>query len=195
MITREDIATLFERELDAINDEHLRSKVIEAWYIGCQRGNWTSVEQLERMPFTLLTETHGINFIEHTRAVTWGAYYLAQVQKLNYRSLPYHISTDRLMAGGLLHDVGKLLEIEPVPGAGAEPGFRKSRSGKCARHPISGAILAAEAGLDEEVVNIIACHAKEGDGRPQVIETILIHQADFATFDPLVMKQKGQLIE
>ena len=65
----------------------------------------------------------------------------------------------------------------------------------CARHPISGAILVAEAGLPDELVNIVACHAKEGEGRPQCIETVLIHQADFATFDPLVMMEKGQLIQ
>ena len=41
----------------------------------------------------------------------------------------------------------------------------------------------------------VACHAKEGDGRPQVPETVLIHQADFATFNPLVMSSKGLLIE
>jgi len=43
-------------------------------------------------------------------------------------------------------------------------------------------------------VNIIGCHAKEGDGRPQRIETVLIHQADFATFDPMVMLVNGNLI-
>ena len=32
---------------------------------------------------------------------------------------------------------------------------------------------------------------RKGDGRPQVVETVLIHQADFATFDPLVMKENG----
>ncbi len=65
----------------------------------------------------------------------------------------------------------------------------------CARHPISGAILAGEMGLSDELVNTIACHAKEGDGRPQVVETVFIHQADFATFNPLVMKAGGKLIE
>jgi hypothetical protein len=74
-------------------------------------------------------------------------------------------------------------------------GFRKSLAGKYARHPISGALLAKDCGFDEAIINIIACHAKEGDGRPQVIETVLIHQADFATFNPMVMKQKGLLIE
>lgn len=62
------------------------------------------------------------------------------------------------------------------------------------RHPISGAILVAQAGLPEEIVNIVACHAKEGEGAPKRVETVLIHQADFAMFDPLVMMEKGQLI-
>lgn len=41
---------------------------------------------------------------------------------------------------------------------------------------------------------MIACHGKEYDGRPQVIETVLNHLADFATFAPLVMKNGGKLI-
>ena len=191
MITREDIGKLFEHELGMIKDEHLKEKVIEAWFIGCQRGNWNSIQELEQMPFTLLTVTHGVNFIEHTKAVTWGAYHLADAQVRNYRGLPYEIDFDRLMVGGLLHDIGKLMEAE----SDGEGGYRKSYAGKCARHPISGAILAAEVGFDQETVNTIACHAKEGDGRPQVIETVFIHQADFATFNPLVMKNKGNLIE
>ena len=164
--------------------------MVEAWFLGCERGKWHNVSELKDMPFTLLTETRGVNFIEHTIAVTEGALALAEAQINTYNQLPYTINIDRLVAGGLLHDVGKLMEIEK-DGSG---GYRKSHSGKCARHPISGAILAAEVGLDEEMVNTIACHAKEGDGRPQVIETVLIHQADFATFNPLVMLEKSQLI-
>jgi hypothetical protein len=49
--------------------------------------------------------------------------------------------------------------------------------------------------MPEDVVNTIACHAKEGEGAAKVVETVLIHQADFATFDPLVMLEKGQLIQ
>jgi hypothetical protein len=43
--------------------------------------------------------------------------------------------------------------------------------------------------------SVIACHAKEGEGCPQVVETVLIHQADFATFDPLVMMERNTLIQ
>jgi putative nucleotidyltransferase with HDIG domain len=190
MIATEDIKGLFKNELAIIQDSDVRNKVIEAWVKGCEMGGWDSVDELHQMPFTLLTDTHGVSFIEHTKVVTWGAYHLAQAQERNYEELPYAIDYDRLIAGGLLHDVGKLMEIQFVK----EGEYRKSYAGKCARHPISGAILAAQVGLSEEIVNTIACHAKEGEGRPQFVETVFIHQADYATFNPLVMKEKGTLI-
>jgi putative nucleotidyltransferase with HDIG domain len=128
--------------------------------------------------------------VDHTIAVTEGALALARAQSDAYRQMPYAVNTDRLIAGGLLHDVGKLVEAEKDE----KGGFRKSQKGMYARHPISGAIIAARCGLPDDIVNTIACHAKEGDGAPKVLETVLIHQADFATFDPLVMMEKGQLI-
>lgn len=191
MISKADVENLFSIQLSQIADKQLREKVVEVWVLGCEKGGWKSVEDLKKMPFTLLTETRGVNFIEHTIAVTEGAVALAKVQMDTYATMPYKIDMDRLVAGGILHDVGKLLEIEP-DGSG---GWRKSRQGMCARHPISGAILTAAAGHSDELVNTVACHAKEGDGRPQVIETVLIHQSDFATFNPLVMLSNGQLIQ
>ena len=190
MISATDIEKLFGDLLSRISDESLRHKVVDAWLLACRRGGWKSIEDVKKMPFTLLTDTKGVNFIEHTIAVTKGALELGKAQADSYAKLPYNIDFDRLIAGGLLHDVGKLLEIE-TDGKG---GYRKSYSGKCARHPISGVVIVTEAGLPEEITNIVACHAKEGEGRPKVIETIFIHQADFATFDPLVMLEKGQLI-
>ncbi|MCK4304262.1 MAG: HD domain-containing protein [Candidatus Eisenbacteria sp.] len=191
MIERQQIEGLFKEQLARIQDEQLRLQIVEVWLLGCKDGGWDSIEDLKQMPFTLLTDTRGVNFIEHTLAVTEGAIGLAVAMKKHYQQLPHPIDMDRLIAGGLLHDVGKLLEIEK-DGKG---GWRKSLSGKCARHPISGAMLGARVGLPEKLINVIGCHAKEGDGRPQVIETVLVHQADFATFNPLVMLQAGNLIE
>jgi len=191
MITNKDIEKVFADQLSRIQSQAVRDKVVEIYVEACKRGKWESVEELNKVPFTLLTDCKGINFFEHTIAVTEGAYALAKAKMDTYAKLPYEINMDRLVAGGLLHDVGKLMEIEP-DGKG---GYRKSHAGKCARHPISGAILAAQMGADDELVNTIACHAKEGDGRPQVVETVLIHQADFATFNPLVMLGNGTLIQ
>ena len=191
MISKTDIEQLFAAQLAQISDESIKEKVVQAWVLGCERGGYESVDQLKQMPFTLLTDTKGVDFIEHTIAVTEGAVALAKAQIDNYADLPYKIDMDRLVAGGILHDVGKLLEIQPD----GQGGWKKSHNGMCARHPISGAILAAEVGLPDEYVNTVACHAKEGDGRPQVVETVLIHQADFATFNPLVMLKSGILIQ
>jgi putative nucleotidyltransferase with HDIG domain len=190
MITAQDIEKLFGAWLDRILNPELRQKTVAVWVEGCRRGGWDTVAELRAVPFTLLTETKGINLVEHTLAVTAGAVGLAEAQQKTYAQMPYAIDLDRLIVGALLHDVGKLMETER-DGKGA---YRKSRAGQFARHPISGAILAAQCGMPDDVVNTIACHAKEGDGASKVIETVLIHQADFATFDPLVMMSKGQIV-
>jgi putative nucleotidyltransferase with HDIG domain len=191
MAREADIAAVLGSILERIASSSIRQAVVKTWLLASQRGGWNSIDEIQKMPFTLLTNCHGINFIQHTIAVTEGAYGLARAQEAAYAKLPYKIDYDRLLAGGLLHDVGKLLETEK-DGKG---GFKKSRSGQCLRHPISGTALAHEAGIrDEAILNTIACHAKEGEGAPKCLETILIHQADFATFDPLVMMEKGTLI-
>ena len=191
MIAKDEIRDLFSTQLGKIQNHALADLTVDIFTKGCERGGWESMEELSKMPFTLLTDCHGVTYIEHVIAVTEGAYALAKAQLDHYADVPYPIDLDRVLAGGILHDVGKLMEIE----RNGEGGYRKSRAGRCARHPISGAILAAECGASDELVNTIACHAKEGDGRPQVIETVFIHQADFATFNPLVMKAAGTLIE
>jgi putative nucleotidyltransferase with HDIG domain len=191
MIERREIESLFKEMLDLIADKSLHVKVVDAWMLGIARGGWESVDQLKSMPFTLVTDTKGINFVEHTLAVTEGALALAKAQRKHYAKMPYAIDMDRLVAGGLLHDVGKLVEVERRP----DGTHARSRSGALSRHPVSGAILCAQAGLPEEIVNVVACHASEGEGRPQVVETVLIHQADFATFDPLVMMTRNILVK
>jgi putative nucleotidyltransferase with HDIG domain len=190
MITAADVTALFQKQLSSIADEATRRQTVLTWVEAARLGGWQSVEELKTMPFTLLTKTHGISLVEHTIAVTEGAIALADAQAKAYAQMPYNVNRDRLIAGGLLHDVGKLLETEKD----GQGGFRKSRKGMYARHPVSGAILAAKCGMPDDIVNTIACHAKEGEGAPKVLETVLIHQADFATFDPLVMLEKGQLI-
>lgn len=190
MIERQQIQAALAEVLGLICDTGLREQVLDAFMLAVKEGGWTSMKDLDEMPFTLLTDTRGVTFIEHTIAVTRGAVGLARGQIDSYRQMPYPIDMDRLVAGAILHDVGKITEFERKP----DGTWVKSHKGRCARHPIYGAILTAKVGLPDEIVNIVACHAKEGDGRPQVVETVLIHQADFGTFDPLVMIQKGTLI-
>ncbi|MGC4113796.1 MAG: HD domain-containing protein [Myxococcales bacterium] len=191
MIQRSEVEAVLAEGLALIKNEDLKKKVVDAYMLAIQEGGWQSMKDLNEMPFTLLTDTKGINFWEHTLAVTRGAIGLAKGQQDTYKKMPYVIDWDRLAAGGLLHDVGKLVEIERK----SDGTWKKSKKGELARHPISGAIFCAKVGLSDDIVNTVACHAKEGEGAPKVLETVLIHQADFGTFDPLVMASKGQLIQ
>lgn len=187
---RKEIEKTFKIWLEKIKDEKIKESVIKTYILAIKKSKFKDFDEVKKMPFTILTDSKGISFIEHTLTVTYGAYHLAMAQKEYYKNLPYKINFDHLIAGALLHDIGKLLEIEPDE----KGGYKKSRFGKILRHPMSGLLLASEAQVPDEVLNIIGCHAKEGEGAPKVVETIFIHQADFATFDPLVLLDKGNLI-
>ena len=111
---REKIEKLFAQQLGKIKDPNLREKVVEVWVKAAENGGWQP-QEMEKIPFTLLTQTKGINLIEHTIAVTEGALGLAAAMKENYEEMPFEINYDWLVAGGLLHDVGNLLEIISNP--------------------------------------------------------------------------------
>ena len=89
------------------------------------------------------------------------------------------IDLDRVIAGAILADVGKLLEYEKVDGE-----VRQSRRGQALRHPFTGVALAMEAGVPDEVCHIIAAHAGEGDLVKRSTEAIIVHHADFMAYLP-----------
>jgi putative nucleotidyltransferase with HDIG domain len=173
-------------EFDLIEDADLRAKCIRTWELAIERGGW-SVDDLARIPFTLLIPDCPATFIEHVRAVTLAVLGVYEaVAKTHGDKLP--LNRDYLIAGGLLHDVGKLLEIEREGADVSEcegVKVRRSASGKLMRHPFSGTVLAAECGLPDEVLHLIATHSHEGDHGSRTPESTILHHCDFAIFDPL----------
>jgi putative nucleotidyltransferase with HDIG domain len=165
-------------EINQINDESLKKKVISVWEEAIKQGGWR-MEDLEKIPFTLLIPNCKTNLIEHTRAVTHTALEMAKVVLKFYKE-QLKIDFDLLLAGGILHDVGKLLEY-----AKDKEKIVKSKTGKLLRHPFSGSALAYKHGLPEEVVHMIATHAKEGNEGYRSIEAMIIHYADFINFESL----------
>ena len=75
--------------------------------------------------------------------------------------------------------MGKLLEYEKKDGK-----VVKSRRGKWLRHPFSGVGLGFKRGMPEEVLHMIAMHAKEGNLSPRMPAGVLVHHADFMNFEP-----------
>jgi len=89
------------------------------------------------------------------------------------------IDMDLLIAGAILIDIGKLIEYDKVDGK-----LVTSKAGHLLRHPFSGVSIADRFGLPYEVQHIIAYHAKEGDLAKRNVEAIIVHHADFVSFEP-----------
>jgi putative nucleotidyltransferase with HDIG domain len=175
-------------EFDLIQDADLREKCLKTWEGAMQESGWTP-DDLTRMPFTLLINPCPASLIDHTRAVTLTAVRTAEVFAEIYGDrVP--VDMDWLVAGGLLHDIGKLLEYEK-----GDNGLTvQSHNGKLMRHPFSGMELAARYGVPLEVQHIIAAHAGEGDKMDRITEATILNHADFVSFHSIQrMLQKKEL--
>jgi putative nucleotidyltransferase with HDIG domain len=167
MVESNVIELIFLNELLWINDTELRNKVVNVWKESAIRGNWNSIEDV---PFTLAFKNSG-KLTDHTKRIT-------NIAKAVFDQRTEELNLDYLIAGALLHDVGKLLEYEKKDGK-----FVKSEYGKKFRHPISGAKLAKELGLPDEVVLIIHAHSFEGDKLKRSPEAVIVNHSDFIDFD------------
>jgi len=166
-------------EIGWIENETLRQQVVDAWVDGLAQGGWTA-DDLERMPFTLAKKS-SLNFAQHVRSVTTICARVAETFDGIYHGVDLALDKDTLLAGALLHDVGKLVEMEK----GEDGAFRKTHDGKLVRHPFSGLALATKHGLPAEVLHIIGTHSKEGDPYKRTPEAVILHYADFMNFDPI----------
>lgn len=165
-------------EFQLIREPILQEKTLSVWDEAMEKGNW-DIADLLQMPFTLLIERTPVNIITHTRAVTSCSLKIADALLEEYKDR-MKINKDFLLSGALLHDVGKLFEYEKEKGI-----FKKSKEGHLLRHPISGAVFAAKFGLPQEILHIIACHSKEGDGARKTVEAVIVNHADFVNFETL----------
>jgi putative nucleotidyltransferase with HDIG domain len=163
-------------ELNLIKELKLREATGAVLLEAMEQGGW-KLEDLDKIPFTLLIKDCKISFLKHTRGVVNTCIQAAKVIKEFYGDKA-QVNQDFLVSGAILHDVGKLLEYKR-DGAG----FTKSHSGEFLRHPFSGTGIAYGKGIPAEVLHMIAVHAKEGDGCKRSPEAVILHHADFTNFE------------
>jgi len=164
-------------EINWIKDDGLRNKVLDCWTYAVETSVLTC-EDLNIIPFSLLIKDCKISFMNHKRTAVQLSVDIAKRMKENFGE-EIKIDMDMLIAGAILIDVGKLVEYDKVDGQ-----LTTSKAGKLLRHPFSGVALADRFNLPPEVQHIIAYHAKEGDLAKRSVEAIIVHHADFVSFDP-----------
>ncbi|MFW9917659.1 MAG: HD domain-containing protein [Candidatus Thorarchaeota archaeon] len=160
-------------EINEIGDSDIRERVIRTFSEAMKRGGW---DTMDGIPFTLLIPDLKVDLAQHIQAVTRIAIQIA----LEIIQYDISLNMDYLLAGALLHDVGKLVEYTKEGNK-----IVASKTGKLLRHPTTGAWLALEAGLPAEIAHIIYCHSWEGDKLSRSPEAHIVHQADFAFFEPI----------
>ncbi len=164
-------------EIGWIKNETLRGQVTDAWAYALGNSVLTA-EDLETIPFSLLVKEGSVSFMNHKRTCVQLAVDIAKTMQTNFGDA-ISIDMDILIAGAILIDIGKLQEYEMVDGK-----LVTSDAGKLVRHPFSGVAVADRFGLPPEVLHIIATHSKEGDLGHRTVESIIVHHADFVSFEP-----------
>ena len=161
-----------------IQDIPLREQAESAMRLAMDTGNWTD-ETIGQCPVSVNWEGCDVSWVEHVTDVTQSCLALyGQISKY-YRRHGVELSRDIVAAGALLHDIGKLTEFtldgegRPVHGANYQ----------LMRHPLSGAVIAAKAGLSDRFVHLIATHSFEGDHSYQTPESEFIRTIDLFVFN------------
>ncbi len=164
-------------EINWIKNDEVREKTLNAWVWAIENSVLTP-EDLETIPFSLLIKDCDVSFMNHKRTCVQLSVDIAKRMKENFGN-EIEIDMDTLISGAILIDVGKLLEYEIVDGK-----LTTSNYGKIVRHPFSGLAVAARFDLSPEIQHIIGTHSKEGDLGKRTTESIIVHHADFVSFEP-----------
>ena len=143
-------------EIDWVQDKELKDQVVANIEDALKTGGWEP-EDMDKMPFTLLIPDCPASLNVHNRGVTRMAKKIYEEYNPLYKDNGgFALDHDTLIAGAILHDVGKLVEYEKKDGK-----VVKSKMGKDLRHPFSGVGLAMRNNVPSRICHCIAVHAKE----------------------------------
>ncbi|MFC4248353.1 HD domain-containing protein [Natribaculum luteum] len=169
-------------ELEHIEDDDLREKVVEAWRLGLERGGWKHVEDI---PYAW--NIHEVTNVEHVRGVTKIALESAEIQREFHGADP---DVDVIVAACLLHDVGKCYEyVDFVDAETLVDPDRETYATEGIPHSISGYALAHEVGCPLEVQRAIPHFI--GEVPTRTLEAELVKSANSASSNAITQSAMG----
>lgn len=160
-----------------IKDEALREQSMEAMRLAMKKGGWTE-ETIMKCPVTLNWYECDVSWVEHVTDVTKMCLMEYDALAKYYSRHGVEFSRDVVAAGALIHDIGKLTEFVMKDGEVAH-----GDDYELMRHPLSGALLASQAGLSSKIVHLIATHSFEGERSYQTPESEFVRAIDIFVFN------------
>ncbi len=170
-------------EVALIGDQALQAKVVEAWVYAIANSSFASIRDIPPAGNPDVNEAKRGDQTDHLRGVTRLAIGIAKEMGSAYPEL--EIDMDVIIAGGLVHDVGKAWEFDPVN----RERWKQSqkRFGRpSVRHPAYGAHICLTVALPEEVAHIAMAHSGEGELLLRSLECMIVHQADYTFWNTLL---------
>jgi len=170
-------------EVGQISDTGLQAKAVEAWAYAIAHSSFTSIRQIPPAGNPDVQEAKRGDQTDHLRGVTRLALGIAREMQAAYPEL--EIEMDTIIAGGLLHDVGKAWEFDPE--RRERWASQQKRYGRPSiRHPAMGAHICLTVGLPEEIAHIAMAHSGEGELLVRSLECMIVHQADYTFWNTLL---------
>ena len=157
--------------IEEIKDDKLRNGVIDVWVKAWEDSEWEDVADC-----FFSVKIPNCTLIQHINFVAVIAKAMADFSRNTWQT---PINYDLLIAGGILHDVCKVVEHAPEEGKIG----KESEIGENLMHGNYGVHLALNSGLPLDVINIISVHSPQVAKAPKNIEGIFICFADLATAD------------
>ena len=170
-------------EMAQITDPDLRGKAIDAWALALARSSFSSIRQIPPAGNPDVNEAKRGDQTDHLRGVTRLAIAIAREMQAAYPELG--VDMDVIIAGGLLHDVGKAWEFDPE-NRKRWKASQKTFGKPSIRHPAYGAHICLTAGLPEEIAHIAMAHSGEGELLVRSLECMIVHQADYTFWNTLL---------
>ncbi|NVM26005.1 MAG: HDIG domain-containing protein [Desulfobacterales bacterium] len=170
--------------INRISDSKLRDLVLEVWATLLRESAYHDINEAPNFTSELMGDDDE-TLVRHTNTVVKMSEAVAREFQQAYG---INLNHDTLLAGAILHDVDKLL-LYGRQGDSVE----LTELGRKVSHGEYGALVAEQAGLPQEVVNIIASHSPtQRKTLPASIEAVIVGCCDEATFQSYrLMTGKG----
>lgn len=178
-------------ELSLIQNPDLRHKVALAWALALSETEFSRIEDMRSSGNWNSPPQKTGTQADHLRATCTVALGIAEGMEKIYGEIG--IDRDVLIAGALVHDVGKAYEVSPKNIARWQE--KPAATGLPAvRHPVYGVHLALLAGLPEAVVHIVGGHSLNSEGSfiTPSMENLIVQYADLVMWKIL---DKADLME
>ena len=169
-------------EIGDITDAALRDKVVEAWAVSLADWGFGGIAELQGSgAYDFLVLKRGTQ-VDHLRGVVLLALRIAD--QLCELQPDLNVNRDVLLAGAILHDVGKPFEYsEENRKLWAENPYQQGSP--AARHSVHGWHVCLSVGLPYEVAHISGGHSKEGGLITRSLECTIVHYADHVYWNAL----------